>query len=157
MQKRLSRFGVGPRIVAAALLYAALAGLATHAWPDICVLRGLPAGACRAAAVILALIGIPMWVMAVVSVMRAYDRDQLVTSGVFGLCRHPVYAAWIVFLLPALALPTRSWPLMLTPLAAYAVFRAQIHHEEDYLQERFGPAYSAYRARVNAIFPIPKL
>ena len=45
---------------------------------------------------------------------------------------------------------------MMTPLVAYAVFRSSIHVEEDYLKKRFGNAYLEYRARVNAIVPIPK-
>jgi len=98
-----------------------------------------------------------MWLTAGVTVMRGYQRDQLLTTGVFAVCRNPVYAAWIVLILPALTLLTRSWPLMLTPLVAYAVFKLLIHVEDDYLRQRFGPAYLDYRARVNEIIPIPKL
>lgn len=35
MKERLSRWGVGPRIAAAAGAYAALAGAATRRWPGI--------------------------------------------------------------------------------------------------------------------------
>ena len=58
---------------------------------------------------------------------------------------------------PGLTSLTRSWPVMITPLVAYAVFKLLIHVEDDYLQQRFGPAYLEYRTRVNAINPIPKL
>jgi protein-S-isoprenylcysteine O-methyltransferase Ste14 len=97
-----------------------------------------------------------MWLAAVVTVMRAYNRDELVTSGVFALVRHPVYSSAIVFNLPALALLTRSWPLFLTPLVAYAVFKLSIHREDEYLERRFGQAYLDYRARVNEVIPIPR-
>ncbi|HXR36556.1 MAG TPA: isoprenylcysteine carboxylmethyltransferase family protein, partial [Candidatus Binataceae bacterium] len=106
---------------------------------------------------LLLLLGLPMWLCAVLSVMRAYNRDQLVTSGVFGICRHPVYAAWIVLNLPGLTLLTRSWPLMITPLVAYLVFKLLIGKEDDYLRRRFGNQYLEYRAKVNELIPTPRL
>lgn len=154
--KRLSRFGVGPKIILSAAAYAALATAATNAWPEACMVQFVPRGVLRAAGAILVILGIPMWVAAVVSVMRAYNGDQLRTSGVFGLCRHPVYAAWIVLLLPGLTLLSRSWPLMITPLVAYAVFKSLIHVEDEYLEQRFGAAYRSYRLRVREVIPIPK-
>ena len=156
MKKRLSRFGVGPKIMLSAIAYAALAAGMTNAWPEACVVAFVPRVVFQAAGEILLLLGIPMWLAAVVSVMRAYNGDQLRTSGVFGLCRHPVYAAWIVLLLPGITLLSRSWPLMLTPLVAYAVFKLLIHVEDEYLEARFGAGYRAYRARVRELVPIPK-
>lgn len=157
MERKLSRFGVGPRVIVPAIVYAILAGAATRAWPGACILQSAPTGVFRALGTVLLCLGILMWAVAVISVMRAYDRDRLLTSGVFAICRHPVYAAWIVFIFPGLALLTRSWPLMLTPLVAYAVFKALIHVEDEYLQQRFGKAYMEYRARVNAVIPLPRL
>ena len=76
--------------------------------------------------------------------------------GAFALVRHPVYAAWIVFLLPGLGLLSRSWLLLVTPLVAYAVFKTLIAKEDDYLTERFGQPYLDYRARVREIIPLPR-
>jgi len=85
--------------------------------------------------------------------MRAYNRDELITSGAFGICRHPVYSAWILFNLPGLALLTASWPFLIMPLVANTVFKSLIGKEDDYLRERFGKPYLEYRARVNELFP----
>jgi len=94
-----------------------------------------------------------MLAVAAASVMKAYHRDELATGGILAWSRHPIYAAWIVLLLPGLMLFTRSWPLLLTPLAAYAAFKSSIHEEDDYLAERFGRDYRDYRARVPELFP----
>jgi protein-S-isoprenylcysteine O-methyltransferase Ste14 len=88
--------------------------------------------------------------------MRAYNRDELVTSGIFAFVRHPIYSAWIVFLLPALALFTASWPFLLMPVVAYTVFKRLVHREDEYLLDRFGQSYRDYRARVSEILPIPR-
>ncbi len=154
-ESRPSRFGVGPRIFLPSLLYAALAGLATHFWPDACLIR--PAGQIFFfAGLLLVALGLPLWIFAIVSVMKAYRQDRLVTSGAFALCRHPVYAAWILLIGPGLTLMSRSWPLMLTPLVGYAIFKLLIRTEDEYLERRFDGAYLAYRKRVHELLPIPR-
>jgi protein-S-isoprenylcysteine O-methyltransferase Ste14 len=156
MEKALSRWGVGPMMFLSVVAYGVVAGAATHAWPDACLLRSPPYAVFATVGGILLVVGVPMWLTAAISVMRAYNRDQLVTSGVFAVVRHPLYAAVIVLDLPGLALLTRSWPLLLTPLVAYAVFKLLIHREDEYLERRFGQAYLDYRARVNEVIPLPR-
>ena len=97
-----------------------------------------------------------MLAVSVRSVMGAYKEDQLATGGLLAIVRHPIYSAWIVFILPGLAFLSQSWPMLLTPLVAYAVFKVLIHREDEYLEERFGEAYLDYRARVNELIPVPR-
>ena len=156
MNNRLSRFGIGPRILVSAAAYAVLGIAATCLWPTVCLIPWPPAAVFVAVGILLLMIGVPMWLIAMRAVMRAYKGDRLVTSGVFGLVRHPVYSAWIVFNIPAIALLFRSWPLLLTPLLAYAVFKLSIRTEDDYLEKRFGQEYMDYRARVNELVPVPR-
>jgi protein-S-isoprenylcysteine O-methyltransferase Ste14 len=151
---RLSRWGVGPRIAVAALSYVVLARASAYRWPDLCRVRFIPDVVLRSMAVILLAAGVSMLALAVRSATTAYNRDQLVTSGIFAVVRHPIYSAWIVFIVPGVALLSQSWPLLLTPLVAYAVFKLSIHREDEYLQQRFGQAYLDYRGRVNEIIPL---
>ncbi len=153
---RPSRWGVGPQIAVATLAYAAVAGACTHKWPTICRVNVIPLRMLVGSASVLLVIGLVMLVIAVREVMTAYSHDQLVSTGIAGLVRHPIYSAWIVFIVPALALLSASWPLMLMPLVAYAVFKLRIHREDQYLRGRFGDAYLNYRAQVNELFPIPR-
>ena len=157
MKKRLSRFGVGPKIVASVVACAAVAGALSYRFADACFIPAFHQTAAVTLAVILILIGLPIWLVGAITVMRAYNRDQLLTSGVFALVRHPMYAAWIVLILPGIALLTASWPFLLMPLVAYAAFKALIHTEDEYLENRFGQSYSDYRASVNEIIPIPQI
>ena len=106
---------------------------------------------------ILILVEVPMPVVAARTVIRGYNKDQLVTSGVSGRVRHQIYSPWIVFILQGLVLLTRSWPQLLTPLVAYAVFKLQIHCEDEYLERRFGEPYLTNREQVNELIPIPRL
>ena len=97
-----------------------------------------------------------MLLIAVISMNRAYNSDRLLTSGIFAVVRHPIYSAWVVVILPGLALLSRSWPLLLMPIVADTVFKLTIHREDEYLQQRFGQAYLDYRSRVNEPFPLPR-
>ena len=77
-------------------------------------------------------------------------------DGIFGLTRNPIYAAWIVFIIPGLAMFSRSWPMMLTPIVAFVTFKIWIRRENEYLEKRFGDAYREYRARANEFVPWPR-
>lgn len=129
--------------------------VAGRAWPEVCRIPDTWATFCLIAGLVLLAAGLTVWVGGVITVMRAYNRDELVTSGMLSLVQHPIYSAWIVFLLPAIALLVRSWPIALTSLVAYAIFRSCIHVEEEYLAERFGQTYRDYRQRVNQMIPWP--
>ncbi len=151
-----SIWGVGPSIVLAALAYAAAAGVATYLWPGVFLVHGVPYPVFAAAGGILLAGGLAMLMLAGRSIVTAHARDELVTTGVYALVRNPIYSAWIVFLIPGLVLPSRSWLLFLTPLVAYAVFKLRIRREDAYLRGRFGQAYLDYRRRVREVVPLPR-
>jgi protein-S-isoprenylcysteine O-methyltransferase Ste14 len=157
MEARLSRWGVGPKIALGAGGYAVLALVASCLWPEVCSLRFIPSWILYSLGGILCVLGIPLWLAGIHAAMSAYNRDELMTSGVFGLVRHPIYAAWIVFLLPGIALLCQSWLLFGASLTGYAVFKLSIQREDDYLAQRFGQAYLDYRSRVNELFPWPSV
>ncbi len=80
------------------------------------------------------------------------DEHRLVTSGIYGLIRHPIYLrALLVFL--GLPLIFRSWLfLVLLPLGGLFV-AARIRAEEKLLAERFGAEFEAYRRRTWRLVP----
>jgi protein-S-isoprenylcysteine O-methyltransferase Ste14 len=139
----------------AAAGYAVPAGLASWLWPEVCRIHAVPYAVFLAAGGSLLLAGLAMLLIAGRAATAAYRRDELATTGIFGLVRHPIYAAWIVLLLPGFVLLSASWPLLPTPLVAYVAFKGCIGREDRYLERRFGQAYRDYRSRVNEILPFP--
>jgi len=156
MEKRLSCFGVGPMILASVIACAAFAGTLLYLNPAACAVPAFRAPAIVAFGLVLIGLGLTMWLLGAAGAMKAYNADRLVTTGVFRLVRHPMYAGWIVLVLPGIALLTAAWPFLLMPLVGYAAFKAYIHVEDEYLEERFGRSFTAYREDVNAILPIPR-
>jgi protein-S-isoprenylcysteine O-methyltransferase Ste14 len=156
MERKMTHFGVGPKIFLPGIACDVIAGIATHFWPDVFLIRWVSGSISAGAGIVLLILGIPMWAIAVWTIVRAFRRGELVTSGVYGLVRHPIYSAWIVFIFPGIALLCRSWPMLLASLVAYIIFRMLIKREDRYLEEKFGQAYLDYRARVNEMIPIPR-
>ena len=102
---------------------------------------------------ILIALGVPFYLFSAVSVMRAFKAGRLVTGGAYGMCRHPVYSAWLVFLVPGIALLINSWAFLTAPFVMYLILRALVKEEEIYLEETFGQEYLAYKEDVPAVLP----
>jgi protein-S-isoprenylcysteine O-methyltransferase Ste14 len=79
-------------------------------------------------------------------------HTQLVSSGLFGLVRNPIYTANLVLLAGVLLVAPSPWSCML--LYAASVFLAiQVRLEEAHLRQMHGADYAAYCARVGRFFP----
>jgi protein-S-isoprenylcysteine O-methyltransferase Ste14 len=79
-------------------------------------------------------------------------RPGLVTGGLYGWSRNPIFLGLIVFVTGyALLLPT---PLSLLALAAFSIgVRHQVSAEENYLVRAYGDAYRDYARRVGRFVP----
>lgn len=151
----MSRFGVGPAFTLTTLAYAAIAFVVSRTAPAVFGLPVVPYWVLVAAGALLIGLGTAWYVMALRAIMRAYHADALCTTGPAALCRHPIYASWIVLIIPGLCLLMNSWPALTVPVFAYVVARVLVRKEEAYLTERFGEAYRAYQRQVPAIIPRP--
>lgn len=121
-------------------------------------LAGLPIGgrpATVVAGVVLAGAGAALTAGGVTGVIRHrttivphHRVASLVTTGAYRLSRNPMYTGLAVVYLGVALVIGSWWPLVLWPVALLAVYRLVIRPEERYLEQRFGPAYAEYRARV---------
>ncbi len=109
------------------------------------------------AGAIISMLGALFWASAAFELVRAWMKKTLATRGAYGLCRHPIFAVWIWFILPAVAFFADSW-FFLTAAAIFLVTSliAARREEEDLLDE-FGSDYEMYRERVRSLIPIPRL
>jgi protein-S-isoprenylcysteine O-methyltransferase Ste14 len=73
--------------------------------------------------------------------------SALVTTGVHGASRNPMYVGFDVLHLGLAGLTRNGWMLVTWPTSAALLHRA-VRAEEGMLAERFGAEYDAYRARV---------
>jgi protein-S-isoprenylcysteine O-methyltransferase Ste14 len=75
----------------------------------------------------------------------------LVTTGIYGLIRHPLYTAVFCGSV-GWALVWRSWPALLAALALAPFFDAKARREERWLRQQF-PEYAGYERRVRRFVP----
>jgi protein-S-isoprenylcysteine O-methyltransferase Ste14 len=148
----LSRWGIGKKLIAVSALYAIPAGMFTYLYPNLFIIP-IPRRALKTAGDALLLIGILLLGWAAYTFTVGFNKGNLVTKGLFSLVRNPIYAVWMFFLIPGIALLCASWLLLLTPLVTYLGFTRFIQTEERDLTKRFGRRYLDYKARTHALWP----
>lgn len=151
--KRMTIWGVGPPIVGLSLAIAIVAGGMTYWQPDVFSLGFVPYTILCTVGIAMIGVSIPVFIMSGRAITRAFAAGRLVTTGPYAVCRNPLYAIWIILLLPGIALLSNSWLMLAAPVALYVAVRLRIHREEEYLQEKFGEEFIEYRRRTNAVFP----
>jgi len=140
---------VGPALVlaiAAALLFPAVGSYTL--W-----FRGLFV----VVAIVLSVIGVAFWISAAIELVRAWKEKKLATGGAYALCRHPIFAVWIWFVLPVLSFLADSWYFLAADVVFVIASLAAAPREERDLLAEFGSEYEDYRRRVRAITSIPRM
>jgi protein-S-isoprenylcysteine O-methyltransferase Ste14 len=136
-------------------LAALLLGLASDhllplpvAVPQADVVRWLIGGSLIATGLALAASGIRNFSRAATPVPTNQTTRALVTTGVHGWTRNPIYLGMFV-VYGGIGVAARSpWTLILTLPLAITIRYGVVAREEAYLERRFGDAYRHYKARV---------
>ena len=153
----MSRWGIGPLWILLSLAYGALV-LAFSQWAHLEFPLSILPTRLRLAAGALGLLGGILFLAASGrAVMKAYSADSLLTRGLYGWCRHPLYSAWVVFIVPGAVLLAGHGLGLTLPLFMYVLLRILARREETDLENRFGPAYREYRRTTPFLLPVGPL
>jgi len=150
----MTKWGVGSKFTNLSLIYGLIMVLLSMYFDPMFKIPFVPYKFLVIAGVILIVAGLPFYLRALVTVMRAFEAGELITKGSFGMCRHPVYAAWVVFFVPAIMLFFNTWLGLTAPFVMYVLIRMLIDKEEIYLEEMFGEDYLTYKKMVPLVLPI---
>jgi protein-S-isoprenylcysteine O-methyltransferase Ste14 len=105
---------------------------------------------------VLLLPGLILWATAVIQLMVAFSKGELVTTGAYGVVRNPIYSSATFFILPAIALLTLNWIYFVVSVFLYIGVMIFIGVEEKQLTEAFGKEYEDYMASVDRLIPLKK-
>lgn len=147
--------GVGPKMGLALTPFLAAAIWLRISAPTVSAIPLLPPTVRLVIGAVLLVAGLSFWAWSAVYFVRHFFAGELLTTGPFSWCRNPIYASFIVFLVPAAALLANAWRFLVVDAVLYAVFRAFIGAEDRMLSERFGAAYERYRSAVPETIPLP--
>jgi protein-S-isoprenylcysteine O-methyltransferase Ste14 len=147
----MSRWGVGPVFAAGSIaLVATLSAINIFFLPTLTLSHNLVAFILGTG---LMATGTAVLVVVLVQVHSAFGNRRLVTDGVYACMRDPVYAVWILLIVPGLALATGVLLVAIAPFLMYLLFKALIGKEEAYLEMTFGKEYLDYKKKVNSVIP----
>lgn len=99
-------------------------------------------------AVLAAVVGFTLNLIAAYGMLRAYRKGQLATGGLYSVFLNPMYTFQILITVPGLLLLFNSWLVMLTIIPVFIAFKFFVKEEEEYLKEKFGSLYIVYRKKV---------
>jgi len=149
--------GIGPKLALITLPYIILATLVNQRYPEFMKMDFIGSEFSETAGYILISIGLVFYAFTIVVFLADFKKGLLVTRGTFALCRNPIYASFIVFFIPGLALVLQSGMILSIALVLYLNFKLSIHGENIVLERKFGKVYETYRKNVNEIVPVPRL
>jgi protein-S-isoprenylcysteine O-methyltransferase Ste14 len=137
-----------------ALLYFYTVFAAAFDWPTVSRQEFFRSGTLAWVGVLLCLAGLTLLFFSLVSFGKSFrvgidqdHPDELVTTGIFGFSRNPIYVAFWIFLLGQL-LVFPNWILLVYLVAATWLFNRQVLREEEYMRNHYGQPYLDYCRRV---------
>lgn len=151
--RKLTFLGASPIIFIFTILYSIPIIIVNHFLKPIFEIKCIPKKIFIAVAIILLFIGIPIYSATLKTLKAAYKKQELITSGIFSICRNPLFAAVIFLLLPGITLFFNSWLLLTIPFFMYIMFKIFIKREEHLMGKEFGQEYVEYKNNTSAIFP----
>ncbi|MBN2301081.1 MAG: isoprenylcysteine carboxylmethyltransferase family protein [Lentisphaerae bacterium] len=154
MAEEITRWGVGLRFALFSIIYGAFTIVLRLRYATIFQMNFIPYRILATIGITLISIGIPFELIATVTIHRAFNAGILRTNGAYGLCRHPLYASWVIFLVPGIIFLTNSWIGLTVPFVMYILLRILVVKEEKYLEQKFGKEYLDYKKTTPTVLPI---
>lgn len=84
---------------------------------------------------------------------REQRADQLNTTGVYSLVRHPLYVGNFFIFTGAVGFTHQPWVVAVCVLAYILYYERIMFAEESYLRGKFGEAYERWAAQTPAVLP----
>lgn len=153
MKNKMTRWGIGPKFAFLSIVYSIVILFLHFIYFHNLIFVIVSKNINIIIGIIFITLGIPVFLLSAFSIDKYFEEGKLCTEGVYAFIRHPIYGAWIVFIVPGITLILSSILGITIPLFMYFVFNKLIVNEENYLEKLFGQEYLEYKKNVGAIFP----
>lgn len=95
--------------------------------------------------------GIVFFFTALTQFIVNFPKGKLITTGVYAFSRNPIYASWVVFILPATGIICNNWIFLVAALVMGIATILMVKEEEIQLLKVFGKEYSRYKSNVGCL------
>ena len=144
-------FGVGPMGMVISLVLLAIADWGGRVFGHSAILTNPTP--LKVVGVVLVIIGLGLHFWSMWVLRNWWAKDELCSKGPFKWVRHPMYAAWITFIIPAVALYLNSWIILFFAVFIHLIWHQLVKKEEKMMTEIFQDEYRSYAARTGRFFP----
>jgi len=151
--KKPTFWGASPIVFLFTILYSMAVILINYFLKPVFQIDFIPHRFLITLALVLLAAGIPPYFMTLLALKKAFKQKKLLTSGIFSICRNPLFAEVTFFILPGILLFFDSWLLLTIPFFLYGMFKIFIKREESLMEREFGQDYIEYKRNTSAIFP----
>ncbi|HVN96885.1 MAG TPA: isoprenylcysteine carboxylmethyltransferase family protein [Syntrophorhabdaceae bacterium] len=151
MKRREKLFGMGPRGTAISIILLAIAFYVNGRLGRPAMLAN-PAPL-KVAGMLFICVGLMLYIASVHRLRNWWRNDELCTSGPFRWFRHPMYASWITFILPGVALYSNSWVILCCAIVLHPIWHLFVAREEKMMMETFQDQYKTYAAGTGRFIP----
>jgi protein-S-isoprenylcysteine O-methyltransferase Ste14 len=103
--------------------------------------------------VIFIVIGLGLHFWSMWTLRNWWAGDELCMIGPFRWFRHPMYAAWITFVLPAVAVYLNSCIILFFVILLHPIWHRLVIKEENMMRRKFNGTYQLYAERTGRFFP----
>lgn len=107
------------------------------------------------AGIIVLIIGVIFYMMTARLLIRGLRQTRMITAGTYFCCRNPLYAAFIVLIIPGVSLLMNSWLILTASVVTYVAFKVFIGSEYRELERVFGEPYVTYKRETPELIPFP--
>lgn len=147
-QKKMTVFGVGHKIAIPVFIYLGLAIWLTFRFENWFLFSPSMNSGLWISGIVLCTVGLSMNFVSAFMMMAAYYKERLATKGFYALFKNPMYASFIFFTIPGLALLLNSWLVLTASAVLFITCKIWVKSEEKWLENKFGDEYRTYREKV---------
>jgi protein-S-isoprenylcysteine O-methyltransferase Ste14 len=144
-------FGIGPTGAIISLFL-----LAIFVWIDSIIKFSIVAdctGLIKIIGILLVIIGLGLHFWSFSTLRSWWVDDKLCTKGPFKHFRHPMYAAWITFICPGIAIYLNSWIYFTWVFLLHLLWHKLVNKEEIIMINTFEAKYKDYARQTGRFFP----
>lgn len=153
--KKLNTLGIGPKIGMVALPWLTASILMSIFLKEYFYVGEMLDRPLFIIGIILLAFGIIFYGISGRLLLKGIKTTKLQTTGTYYLCRNPLYAGIILFIIPGISLMLHTWLVLTTSIVGYIMFKVNIKSEYKEMEEFFGEAYKSYSRNTPEFLPFP--